>query len=287
MKSIIKLLRIPQWVKNTFVFLPAFFSGKLFDVKIFISATIAFFIFSVTASIIYIINDYVDIEKDKLHPEKKKRPLASGVITKKQALLLLLPLCFIVIFSAFLYLNFYAIIVLCIYVVLNLLYTYKWKQVAILDVVIIAIGFVLRVVFGGVITSIVVSKWALLLTFSLALILAFGKRRGELLLIDNASRKSLSGYNLDFLNVSLTISVTITLLSYIMYAISDEVMQNFNNTYVYVTSIFVLIGLLRYLQQTLVFNTTESPTKFLYKDKFTQLMLLCWVISFLLIIYLK
>lgn len=287
MGSTLRLIRIHQWVKNLFVFLPAFFSGRLLEIEVFKESLFAFFLFSFTASIIYIINDYNDIEKDKLHPEKKSRPLASGAIRKSAALLLLIPLLLAVVLGCYLYLDYAAVIVLASYFIMNLLYTYYLKNIPIIDVNIIGVGFVLRVLFGGFVAAILVSKWALLLTFSLALILALGKRRGELVLLSEGPRKSLQGYTVEFLNIALTIAIAITLVSYIMYAVSEQVLLSFGSDYIYVTTLFVLMGLLRYLQQTIVFNKTESPTKFLYKDTFVQVMVLLWIASFFLIIYFK
>lgn len=287
MKHILNLFRVHQWVKNLFVFLPAFFSGRLLEIPVFKESVGAFFLFSFTASIIYIINDYKDIEKDKLHPEKKHRPLASGTISKQTALLLLIPLAVLVVIGAYFFLNIQAIVVLTAYFLMNLAYTFYLKSIPIVDVTIIALGFVFRVLFGGFVAAILVSKWALLLTFSLALILALGKRRGELVLMPSSTRKALQGYTVEFLNIALTIAISITLVSYIMYAVSPEVIKNFGSDYLYVTTLFVLMGLLRYLQQSMVFNKTESPTKFLYKDHFVQLMVFLWVVSFFVIIYFK
>jgi len=287
MKHVIKLFRIHQWVKNLFVFLPAFFSGRLLEASIFNNSLIAFFLFSFTASIIYVINDYSDIEKDKLHPEKKLRPLASGAISKHTALLLLIPMIAVVVIGAYLFLNMQATVVLGAYFLMNLSYTFYLKNIPIVDVTTIALGFVFRVLFGGFVATILVSKWALLLTFSLALILALGKRRGELVIMPSNTRKALQGYTVEFLNIALTIAISITLVSYIMYSVSAEVIQNFGSDYLYITTLFVLMGLLRYLQQSLVFNKTESPTKFLYKDHFVQVMVFLWIISFFVIIYFK
>ena len=287
MKPFIKLLRVHQWIKNLFVFLPLFFAGEFLHVEGLIGAFLAFIAFSLTSSIIYILNDYKDIEKDKLHPVKKHRPLANGSISKRTGLLLIVPLVVAIIFLAIFNFSLTSIIPLVLYFVLNLLYTFVLKTVAILDVAIIAIGFVLRVIFGGLVTAIFVSKWALLLTFSLALVLALGKRRGELVSTNSEARPSLQGYNLQFIDTALTITVAITLVCYIMYTISPDVVVGFGSEYVYATTLFVLLGLLRYLQQTMVFNKTESPTKFVYKDLFVQLMIVCWIISFVLIIYYK
>jgi 4-hydroxybenzoate polyprenyltransferase len=287
MKPFIKLLRVHQWIKNLFVFLPLFFAGEFLNVEGLIGAFFAFIAFSLTSSIIYILNDYKDMEKDKLHPVKKNRPLANGSISKETGLLLIVPLAAAIIFLAIFNFSLTSIIPLVLYFVLNLLYTFVLKTVAILDVSIIAIGFVLRVIFGGLVTAIFVSKWALLLTFSLALVLALGKRRGELVSTNSEARPSLQGYNLQFIDTALTITVAITLVCYIMYTISPDVVIGFGSEYVYATTLFVLLGLLRYLQQTMVFNKTESPTKFVYKDHFVQLMIVFWIISFVLIIYYK
>lgn len=289
MKNFIKLLRAHQWVKNLFVFLPAFFSGKLLDVSVLIDSLIAFFLFSFIASLIYIINDYADVEKDRLHPEKKFRPLASGTISKRSAILIMVPLFVCVAFGSLFLVNSQAMIVLIAYFLMNIAYTFYLKNVPIIDITIIAIGFVLRVLFGGLVVSIAISKWAFLLTFSLALILAIGKRRGELLAseVGITTRKALRGYTIEFLNMALTIAVAITLVSYIMYSVSEEVILNFGSEYVYVTTLFVLMGLLRYLQQSFVYNKTESPTKFLYQDHFVKVMLLLWMSSFFVIIYFK
>jgi len=287
MKHVIKLLRVHQWVKNIFVFLPLFFAGELLNTSLLIGSLIAFFAFSLTSSIIYILNDYKDVEKDKLHPIKKNRPLINGDVSIKNAFLLIVPLA-VAIASLVAY-NFtpVSIIPLGIYFVLNLLYIYFLKTIAILDVAIIAFGFVLRVIFGGLVTAIYVSRWALLLTFTLALVLALGKRRGELVSVQNETRPSLKGYNLPFIDAALTITVAITMVCYIMYTISPDVVSGFGSEYVYATTIFVLLGLLRYLQQTMIFNKTESPTNFVYKDIFVQLMIVCWILSFVLIIYFK
>ena len=287
MKHVIRLLRVKQWIKNLFVFLPLFFAGEFLNTSLLIDSLLAFFAFSLTSSIIYILNDLKDIEKDKLHPVKKNRPLANGDISKKNALLLIVPLTLAVVLLSVFNFTLLSIIPLTLYFILNLLYIYLLKTIAIIDVAIIATGFVLRVVFGGLVTAIFVSKWALLLTFSLALVLALGKRRGELVFVQRDARPSLNGYNLPFIDTALTITITITLVCYIMYTISPDVVDGFGSEYVYATTIFVLLGLLRYLQQTMVFNKTESPTKFVYKDVFVQLMIICWILSFVLIIYFK
>ncbi|MCW5519864.1 UbiA prenyltransferase family protein [Aureitalea sp. L0-47] len=285
--EIVKLLRVHQWVKNFFVFLPLFFSGRVLEQNLFLNALWAFFLFSLAASFIYVINDYRDIEKDKLHEVKRLRPLASGKISKSHAVVIaILLLVLLGLGCAFLF-SPIQLIPLLVYIVLNLAYSWGLKNVAIVDVSIIAIGFVLRVLFGGITTGVVVSKWAFLLTFALALVLALGKRRGELMSTKAETRKALKGYNLQFIDTALVSSVTIVIVCYIMYSVSPEIAINFNFEYVYATAFFVILGIFRYLQQTYVFNRTESPTQLVFKDHFLQLVIVLWILTFAGIIYFR
>jgi len=284
----LKLMRIHQWVKNVFVFLPIFFAGKFFDYNALIDSITGFFCFSFVASSIYIINDYVDIESDRNHPEKKDRPLASGAVSKNAALILFAFLLSITI-SFLIYIeNIKVLILIAIYFVLNIAYSFKLKHIALLDISIISFGFLLRLLVGGYITGISISDWAIILTFSLALIMAIGKRRGELVNaeLSGKTRKSLDGYNLDFLNTALGVASTITILAYLMYVLSPKAQNEIHHNVLY-TVIFVIIGVLRYLQQTFVFNKTESPTKMIFKDHFLQIILILWGICFAILIYFK
>ncbi|MDR2229131.1 prenyltransferase [Elizabethkingia ursingii] len=293
MKKYLKLLRVEQWVKNLFVFLPVFFSGKIMDTDLFSKSCVAFIVFSLTASCIYILNDYMDIELDKQHPEKRNRPLASGAIGKKTAIgIFVLLIVLAVGFTLYmqnqgLEIQDFAAVIIS-YFVINILYTFKLKHVAIVDICIIATGFVLRVLAGGYITGIVVSQWAILLTFILALVLAIGKRRGELInaQINGKTRKALDGYNVQFADIALSISCALAIVCYLMFTLSPEVQQKFHPR-VFYTVIFVVFAFLRYLQQTLVYNKTESPTKIIYKDHYIQATMLLWLIAFLLQIYFK
>ncbi|WP_028123110.1 decaprenyl-phosphate phosphoribosyltransferase [Epilithonimonas tenax] len=294
MKNYLKLIRVEQWVKNLFVFAPLFFSGNITNPHLVYQSIFAFLVFSFTASSIYIINDYFDIESDKKHPEKKNRPLASGVVSKRSAVLLFAFLILLAIASIFtgnyiFQTNFWKFgVIIAFYFVMNLFYTFKLKQVAIVDICIIAIGFVLRVLAGGYVTGIIVTNWAILLTFVLALVLAIGKRRGELInaQVSGKTRKALDGYNVQFADIALSISCTLAIICYLMFTLSPEVQARFHPR-VFYTVIFVVFAFLRYLQQTLVYNKTESPTKIVYKDRYIQVTIVLWVIVFLLQIYFK
>ena len=279
-------MRVNQWVKNLFVFLPLFFSGNLFNIDLLIESFYGFLIFSFVASSIYIINDYVDIEKDKKHPEKKNRPLASGKISKQNAFILFLVLLVLTCFLLWTFGTLQVAILVGIYFLMNIAYSFKLKQVAILDVMIIAFGFLLRVFVGGYMTGILVSDWTILLVFDLALILALGKRRGELVNaeLEGVTRKSLNGYNLNFLNSALAITCTVAVICYMMFILSPETQSKFHHYIIY-TFVFVFAAVLRYLQQTFVYAKTESPTKLIFKDHFIQLLIVMWGISYFLLIY--
>lgn len=294
MKKYFKLLRVEQWVKNLFVFVPLFFSGNITNLDLLAKSIFAFIIFSLAASIVYILNDYNDIEADRKHPEKRRRPLASGAISKSKAIGILIGLVIVdiaLVFIAQLY--FHQLLwkfgtIIAFYVAMNLAYTFRLKHVPIIDIFIIAIGFVLRVLAGGYITGIGISQWAILLTFVLALVLAIGKRRGELInaQVSGKTRRALDGYNVQFADIALSISITLAIVCYLMFTLSPEVQARFHQR-VFYTVVFVVFALLRYLQQTLVYNRTESPTKIVYRDRYIQATLLLWVAAFLIQIYFK
>jgi decaprenyl-phosphate phosphoribosyltransferase len=294
MKKYLKLLRVEQWVKNLFVFVPLFFSGNIKNFDLLTKSIFAFIIFSLAASVVYILNDYNDIEADKKHPEKRRRPLASGDVSKSQAIGIFIGLVIADIALVFFAQNYFGenlwkfAAIVGSYFVMNLAYTFKLKHVPIVDISIIATGFVLRVLAGGYMTGISISQWAILLTFVLALVLAIGKRRGELInaQVSGKTRRALDGYNVQFADIALSISVTLAIMCYLMFTLSPEVQAKFHSR-VFYTVLFVLFAFLRYLQQTLVYNRTESPTKILYRDRYIQITLILWVAAFLIQIYFK
>ena len=288
----IQLTRPQQWLKNVFVMIPMFFGGSLLDTGDIKASLITFFAFSFIASSIYCFNDIVDVEADRRHPVKCKRPIASGAISMVQARLLML---FMLVCSLATLLLLDTMThtltvgaVLVIYYVMNLLYCSKLKQYAIVDVCIIAFGFVLRVLAGSYATDIVPSKWLVLMTFLLTLFLSFSKRRDDVLRMNEtgeAPRKNTTRYNLTFINQAITITASVTLVCYIMYTVSPEVVSRFHSDLLYLTSVFVLLGLLRYIQLTVVDQKSGDPTKMMLKDRFTQCVVLMWAMAFLVLIY--
>jgi len=275
-------MRPHQYIKNLFIFLPLFFALKITDTDLLFNAVIAFIAFSLTASAIYTLNDYHDIEEDKQHPKKKFRPLASGVISKSQAIIIMSVL-FVAGFALMSVLSLKAAGILLAYVVMNIAYSYYLKHVAILDVVIIAIGFALRLFIGSAVTGIPLSMWIVLMTFLLALFMALAKRRDDMLIyLDTGKkmRKVIDGYNLQFLDTAMSIMASVVIVAYVIYTSSTEVIARVNSEYLYLTGIFVILGVMRYLQVALVLKDSGSPTKIVLKDRFMQLTLIGWVLTF-------
>lgn len=285
----LKLIRVHHWVKNLFFLLPLFFSGRFLELELYYKIIPGILLFSFVSSFIYVLNDIRDVELDRLHPEKKFRPIASGKVSGIQ-ISFLLALLFLAVFSVALFVNPVCIGFVFAYFILNILYTYGLKNIAIIDVSIISLGFIFRVMCGGVLTDIEVSKWLILMTFLLALFLALAKRRDDVLIFNERGekmRKSISGYNIQFLDTSLAMLCAIIIVCYISYTISPEVVKHLGTEKIYLTTFFVVIGLLRYLQISLVERKSSSPTKILLKDLFLQIVVAAWLIAFAFLLYLK
>ena len=287
--ELIKLIRVKHWVKNLFLFVPVFFAGQLTNFDLYPHLILAFCSYSFIASAIYIINDWKDIEADRLHPEKRMRPLASGKVSTKVAGAVFVGLL-LVGFGIAAYLSMKFAFVLIIYFVMNLAYTLGLKKISILDIFIVAVGFVLRIKAGSVATEIALSQWSIVMVFLLALFMAVAKRRDDLVLkaASGVDLRAVSKtYSLQFLDVSLSLISGIIFISYLMFCMSPEVIERMGTYRLFYTALFVLAGILRYLQIALVENNSGSPTKLLYTDRFIQVVLILWVVSFYLLIYFK
>jgi len=283
----IKLMRPHQYIKNIFIFAPIFFALKVGGTTLLYNASIAFLAFSLLASAVYILNDYCDIEDDQAHPEKKHRPLASGIISKRQAMVLMVFLS--VVGSVLMFtVSSDALLIMLIYIALNIAYSFYLKHIAILDVSIIAIGFVLRLFVGSAVTDIPLSMWVVIMTFLLALFMALAKRRDDVLIYEQTGkkmRKVIDGYNLQFLDTAMVIMASVVIVAYTIYTTSLDVIGRLHSEYLYLTSLFVILGILRYLQVVLVLEDSGSPTKIIYKDHFIQGTLLGWITTFAWILY--
>jgi len=287
-KDILVLIRPHQYIKNLFIFTPLFFVGQIAKTELLLNAVIAFVAFSVSASAIYILNDYQDIEEDLLHPKKKFRPLASGVIPKKVAIIIM-GIFFVLGVSLMGLLSLNALGILCAYIALNIGYSFYLKHIAILDVSIIATGFVLRLFIGSTVTNIPLSMWIVIMTFLLALFMALAKRRDDVLLfLDTGEkrRKVIDGYNLQLIDGGMMIMASVVIVSYILYTTSTSVVERLQNEHLYLTALFVILGIMRYLQIAFVEIDSGSPTKVILKDTFMQITILAWIAAFVWIIYL-
>ena len=273
-----------QYIKNFFVFAPLFFSFQA-KVDLFINSLIVFVLFSFIASSVYVFNDLMDIEEDKKHPQKKNRPLASGSISAFKAKLLIVVLTLIPLISSFI-INKNLFFILIFYFLLNILYSLKLKHITIVDVFIMAIGFVLRVFAGGVATNIQLSQWIIIMTFLLAMFLAISKRKDDILLAfeGKKTRKNIDGYSIEFVNAVMVLMSAVTIVSYILYTVSNDVIERLKTENLYLTSIFVILGIIRYMQISFVEKKKEDPTKIVLKDKFLQLTILLWIVSFFSIV---
>ncbi|MCI6197442.1 MAG: decaprenyl-phosphate phosphoribosyltransferase [Prevotella sp.] len=290
-RHIIKVARPTHWIKNIFVFLPIFFGGALLNTTEVVAAALTFMSFSLAASAIYCLNDIIDVDADRAHPVKCKRPIASGAITIPQAYGMMTVSLLISIVLMFLLPEGHAksILVIIAYFVINVAYCLRLKEYAIIDVCIIASGFVLRILAGGYATGVHLSKWIVLMTFLLTLFLAFAKRRDDVLRMNTtgrAPRKNTSRYNLTFINQAITITGSVMVVCYVMYTVSPEIIAQFATDKLYLTSILVILAILRYLQISVVDEKSGDPVKVALSDRATQLILLAWLLSFLIIIYL-
>ncbi|MDE6007513.1 MAG: UbiA prenyltransferase family protein [Muribaculaceae bacterium] len=289
MKIILDLLRVRDWAKNLFVFLPIIFGGELLVWPTLLMGIEVFACFCLISSSIYILNDVHDRDYDRSHPRKRNRPIAAGLVNRSVAWGCSLTLgCAGFITALFLLRTTPgAIGAMFGYAVLNLAYTYFLKDIAIIDVISIATGFVLRVVAGGYACGIWVSPWLIVMTFMLTLFIAVGKRRDDVIRNEEGSesRKSASGYSLEYIDMTMGILSACLLVAYLIYSLSPEVEARFHSGSVYLTAIFVVAGILRYMQVAIVKRSSGDPTRLFYRDPFIICCCVLWLLSFILIIY--
>lgn len=269
MQGLIKLVRPKQWVKNSFVFAPLIFAGEFLHPDSVYSTLLAAFLFCIAASAVYIVNDLKDIEKDRIHPEKcKKRPLASGQVSPQSAIILLI-LLYIVLISFWTVVP-NVIYVIFIYLALNWAYTFKLKHEPVIEIFIVAFGFVLRVYAGAIALTVPVSHWMFITTLSISLYLASIKRRQELLQSGSQSRGVLAYYSVTLIDRFAEMSAVTAVVFYSLYVM--EVQPK-----LVVTVPLVIFGLFRYWYIVETLKGGESPTDVIIQDKQILLTVLLWV----------
>ncbi|BBO66202.1 decaprenyl-phosphate phosphoribosyltransferase [Desulfosarcina alkanivorans] len=284
-----RLCRPHQYLKNGFIWLPIFFGNELTSSHALFLTSISFAAFCLIASASYAINDLKDMDDDRSHPVKKKRPLASGDLKKNEAALAALVLFAGGMVLAMLLLPVACVYILIAYVLLNIAYSQRLKHLPIVDIFCIAIGFVLRILAGGMAARIYISPWIVTMTFLLALFLALAKRRDDLLLASqgNPVRRAIDGYNLEFISLAMGIMASVVIVAYLLYTISPEVVARHGTGKLYISGIWVLLGLLRYLQISFVGGKSGSPTRVLIKDRSLQAVIGLWLANLFFLLYWK
>jgi 4-hydroxybenzoate polyprenyltransferase len=285
--ELFKSIRPQQWLKNLFIFAPLIFSENIFNRSMFLQSLLAFAVFCLLSGALYILNDLKDIKEDMLHPIKSKRPLAAGRLKKSQASAAFVVLSFISLLLAAM-VNREFLWVCLVYFVLQIAYSFALKHVVILDVFIVASGFLLRVIAGAVAIQVDISPWLLICTTLLALFLALSKRRHEILLLEEEAinhRPILREYSPYLLDQMISVVTASTVIAYCLYTISGETIEKFGTNKLILTIPFVLYGIFRYLY--LIHQKAEggTPETLILKDRPLLFDIFLWIISAALIIY--
>ncbi len=284
-----KTMRPNHWLKNIFIFAPLFFSGSATHPDKAVIVTVIFLCFCLMSSAVYLLNDIIDRERDRMHPKKRTRPVASGRLSVKFAAIFSALLAFIALSLAFA-VSEPASGILAGYALLNISYSTWLKHVVIADVFCIALGFVLRVLAGGVAIEVQTTSWIIMATFLLALFLGLAKRRSELILLHKESNKHrpiLEEYSPQLVDELISVVTPVTLVTYLLYTLDPSTIERFGSTTLYYTGFFVVFGIFRYLYLIHRKNLGGSPTEVVVKDLPLAAAIVGWTVTFSLIVYLK
>ena len=284
--ALLVTLRPNHWIKNLFVFAPLVFSGRFTHIDMCLKATLVFISFCMASSAVYIINDICDRHEDRHHPMKKLRPIASGAIPPNTAILLSAILIVLGLALAF-FLNHFVFHIVLLYVLINIAYSLIIKHIAILDVMTISAGFVLRIIGGGMSISVVPSYWLILCTVMISIFLGFTKRRVELLSVNikqNNSRPVLKDYSISFLDQVIPMVTGATILAYALYTVDEHTLMVLGTRAMLLTLPFVIYGLLRYIYIIYHLKLCADPTENLIRDIPTIINLVLWVVTSLIVV---
>lgn len=287
MKEIFKLIRIPQWIKNFFVFIPVVYSRNLFHTDYLIKSLIAFFIFCLLSSVVYVINDIFDAEADRHHPIKKNRPIASGKISNAKGITIAVVLLALGLLLS-IYTNSMFKIFAVLYLVINIFYSVKLKHIVLLDIFSIAAGFMIRVTAGALIISVEISSWLILTTMFLSLFLAVMKRRSELVVAgdeQSSTRKVLEFYSTNFIDQMATIAAAGVIISYALYTVSLRTITVFQTEHLIYTTPFVVFGIFRYMFLVINHNKGENTTEIMVTDIPMIMNILLYSLTTIVIVY--
>ncbi len=295
-----RLMRPEQWVKNFFVVIPLIFSKNLFNVSLFTGSFVTFLSFCLAASSIYVINDIADRDLDRLHPVKKNRPIAANKVSIGAGCSLAVSL----LLSSFALLFLFRVhpdagVPILLYVLMNLLYSFGLKKIVLIDVFIIAAGFILRIVAGGYAIDVKISSWLIMTTLFVSIFLGIAKRRSEFVRAsgDNSesssvgtppgpsTRNVLEDYDLSLIDQILSVSAASVIIAYALYTVSERTVQAFGSESLIFSTVFVVYGIFRYLYLVHKMGLGESPTSALFTDKPTVVNLLLFTAFVVAIIY--
>lgn len=284
----LQLIRVHQWVKNIFVFVPILFSLHIFEEDYLLTTIFAFFVFCLASSAIYVINDLVDIDADRSHPLKKNRPLPSGAISKSAALITAIVLLIIVTWLIF-YFNYEFILTVVLFIILNVLYSLLLKNIVILDIFSIAAGFALRVLAGAFVIQVPISSWLLLTTMFISLFLGVMKRHSELSILsaenNTSSRKVLAQYSLNFADQIATVAAAGVIICYALYSVAPRTISVFNTEGLIYTTPFVVFGIFRYMYLEYMSKKGENTTRIMATDIPMIVTVVLYIVTTILIVY--
>ena len=275
----IRLLRPEQWVKNVFVVVPLIFSKNLFNISLFSGSLLTFLSFCFAASSVYVVNDIADRDLDRLHPVKKNRPIAAGAVTVTEGWVIAATM--MIVSGILLFLGGVrsaAAIPVILYVLMNLLYSFRLKKIVLIDVFVIAAGFILRIIAGGFAINVKISSWLIMTTLFVSIFLGIAKRRSEFVSVSNSSgvppsqatpttRKVLGDYDLSLIDQILSVSAASVIIAYALYTVSERTVQAFGTEALIYTTVFVVYGIFRYLYLIHEMGLGENPTNALLTDK--------------------
>jgi len=288
-KDIVYTLRPSQWIKNLFIFLPLVFGHQLLNMDMCLKSFYAFLLFSLIASVVYIINDIIDIDNDKLHPTKSKRPLASGKLGIKTAIFIAVFICLTTVTLSFL-LNTYFALTIIFYLILNLLYSVKLKEVVIIDVFALGGFFLLRIAAGTIIANVSFSYWMIFMTVLLALFLGFNKRRQELRLLEKDAiphRPVLKRYGTYFIDQMIAVITSSIVVAYMLYTVDIRTVSFVGSNHLIYSIPFVYYGIFRYLYLIHKLHLDGDPTQILIGDRKLKIDIILWLITCVCVIYFK
>lgn len=282
----IRILRLADWLKNIFVFVPLVFSKHLFHTDYILTVAAGFIIFSLASGMVYVFNDIIDADRDRIHPVKKIRPVASGELKKSRAIFLLILLFLTLVLLTIILKNKF-ILIIWIYVLINILYTLFLKKIVIADIFSIASGFLLRVVSGAVIIEVDLSNWLILTTIFLSLFLAVMKRRVEFASITGPSvqREVLKDYSLPFIDLIAAVTSACVIISYAFYSVAERTIMAFGSEEFVFTTLFVIFGIFRYMFLAIQKNKGENVIEAIFNDLPMTINLILYIFISLYIIY--